>query len=243
MEMQELPDEEINLLEYWNVLWRRKYYLIALFIITVTATMFVSFQLPKFYKSDTIIITSGSESGGLGAALSALPLAGAFGGLGGVQTPADKIMVVLKSRSIAEEVINRFDLLKVFYDKAWDQTSGTWKDPAKHPLMEDAVKMLTTNVAKFNKSKEGAITISVEWKDPKLAADIANFYVSALTGFLNQKSINVTIQVVDKAIPAERKYKPKIGLNMMLAGVTSMFIGVFIAFFLEYLSKQKKQSA
>jgi uncharacterized protein involved in exopolysaccharide biosynthesis len=240
MEIQELPEDEINLLEYWNVIWRRKYLLIALFIVSVTVTMLISFQLPKFFKSETMIITSGSESGGLGAALSALPLAGAFGGLGGVQTPADKIMVILKSRSIAEEVINRFDLLKVFYDKAWDQTTGTWKDPAKHPLMEDAVKMLTTNVAKFSKSKEGAITISVEWKDPKLAADIANYYVSALTGFLNQKSINVTIQVVDKAIPAERKSRPKIGQNMILAGVTSMFIGVFIAFFLEYLAKQKK---
>ncbi len=150
-------------------------------------------------------MTTGSESGGLGAALSALPFAGALGGISGVQTPADKIMVILKSRTIAEAVIKKFDLMKLFYDKDWDFAKGTWKNPDKHPLVEDAVKLLTTDIAKFNKSKEGAITVSVEWKDPILAADIANYYVTALTEVLNEKAINVTIQVVDKAIPAERK--------------------------------------
>lgn len=236
----QLQDDEINLIELWNVIWRRKYLLIALFVVSVTVTMIVSMRMPKYYKSDTVVITSGSEAGGLGAALSAMPFAGALAGAAGIQTPADKIMVILKSRTIADQIIKRFDLLKVFYDKEWDQAGGTWKNPAKHPLLEDAVKMLTTSVAKFSKSKEGAITISVEWKDPKLAADIANYYVSALTGFLNEKAINVTIQVVDRAVPAERKSRPKIALNMMLAGVTSGFIGVFIAFFMEYLSKQKK---
>ena len=238
--MEELHEEEINLLEYWNVIWRRKYLLIALFIVFVTITMLVSFQLPKFYKSETLIITTGPESGGLGAALSALPFAGALGGISGVQTPADKIMVILKSRTIADTVIKKFDLMKIFYYKDWDSAKGAWKDPNKHPLVEDAVKQLT-DISKFNKSKEGAITVSVEWKDPIIAADIANYYITALSEVLNEKAINVTIQVIDKAIPAERKSRPKIGLNMILAGVTSMFIGVFIAFLLEYLSKQKNR--
>jgi len=133
--------------------------------------------------------------------------------------------------------------MKIFYDKDWDSAKGTWKDPNKHPLVEDAVKKLTKSITKFDKSKEGAITISVGWKDPILAADIANYYVTALSEVLNEKAINVTIQVIDKAIPAERKSSPKIGQNMMLAGVTSLIISVFIAFFLEYLSRQKKQNA
>ncbi len=45
LNMEELHEEEINLLEYWNVIWRRKYLLIALFIVSVTTTMFYSFQL------------------------------------------------------------------------------------------------------------------------------------------------------------------------------------------------------
>ncbi len=236
-------EEEINLIELWNVIWRKKIMIIVLFVVAVTVTMVISLNMPKFYKSETMVITSGSEAGGLGAALSAMPFAGAFAGAAGIQTPADKIMVILKSRSIAESVINRFNLMRVFYDKEWDQEIGAWKNPDKHPVLEDAVKMLTKSVATFNKSREGAITVSVEWKDPKLAAEMANYYVSALTEFLKDKSINVTVQVVDRAVPAERKSRPKTSLNMLLAGFTSLFIGVFVSFFLEYLSKQKKQLA
>lgn len=50
-----------------------------------------------------------------------------------------------------------------------------------------------------------------------------------------------TVQVLDKAVPAERKSKPKIRLNMMLAGVVSLFLGTFLAFFLEYVEGLKQR--
>lgn len=234
-------EDEIDLLEYWNVIWRRKKVLIALFISAVVMALVIGKLSPKYYKSETVIISSSSESGGLGAAMSALPLAGMFDAATGMQTSADKIMVILKSRTIAEAVIRRFDLLKVFNvnEKNWDPEKGTWKKPAKPPLMVDAVKMLTEGVTKFSKSKEGAITVTVEWKDPALAADIANYYITALTDSLNAKSIHITIQVVDKAVPAEIKSRPRIRQNMKLAGVLSLFAGVFLVFFLEYLEKSR----
>jgi tyrosine-protein kinase Etk/Wzc len=238
--MDELHEDEINLLEYWNVIWQRKIMIGSLFTICVIATMIISLLSPKYYKSDAVILPTTSESGGLGAALSSIPLVGALAGAAGISTPADKIMVFLKSRTLAEMVIRKFDLLRVFNEDDWDAAKHAWKDPDNPPLMELAVKKLNQDVTDFKKDKEGSVTITVVWKDPKLAADIANYYVSALSEFLNDKSINTTIQVVDRAIPAEKKFKPKIALNMALAGVMSLFIGVFIAFFQEYLSKQKK---
>ena len=56
--------------------------------------------------------------------------------------------------------------------------------------------------------------------------------------FVKDKSHVTTISIVDHAVPAERKSSPKTGLNMMLAGILSLFIGVLIAFFLEHLTKQ-----
>lgn len=236
-------NDEINLLEYWNVLWRKKWLIIFLCSVAVVATTIMSFYSPKYFKSETVIMSSATESGGLGAALSGMPLAAALTGAAGIQTPADKIMVILKSRTIAEAVIKRFDLMKVFYEEKWDPVKRAWKNPEKRPLMADAVKMLSKSVTKFSKSKEGAVTISVEWKDPALAAEMANYYINVLSGFLNEKSININIQVVDRAIPAERKSRPVIRKNMMLAGLMSLFIGVFLAFFLEFLSKQKQISS
>jgi len=235
-------NDEINLLVYWNVIWRRKIMLIALFTLSMVVAMVISMLLPKFYGSETVIMSSTSEPGGLGTALSSLPFAGALTGVAGIQTPADKIMVILKSRTVAEAVIRKFDLLRIFNETHWDTAKGSWKNPLKPPLLVDAVDMLTKNVTKISKSKEGFITVRVEWKDPQLAADMANFYVTALTTILNEKAINITIQVIDKAVPAERKSRPKIKVNMMLAGVLSIFIGIFIAFFLECLKNQKLQT-
>ncbi len=237
----ETQDEEINLLDYWNVLCRRKTMIIGLFTVVVILTVIISMQMPKYYKSEAVIIASSSESGGLGTALSSIPLAGALAGsIGGLSTPADKILVFLKSRTVAEMVIRRFDLMHVFYKSKWDTAKSAWIDPENPPRMEDAVKYLSKSVADFKKDKSGSVTITVEWKDPKLAAEMANYYIAALTEVLKDKSVNTTVQIVDHAVSAERKSRPKITLNIALAGITSLFIGVFIAFLLESLSKQKK---
>jgi len=233
-------NEELDLIEYWNVLWRRKIMVIAICSVSVLLAMVMGLQSPKYFRSETVIYPVAPDAGGLAAALSNMPLA-ALTGAAVFPTPADKIMVVLKSRTIAEQVIRKFDLLKRFNEKKWDASRNAWKDPEKPPLMQDAVKMILNGVADFKKSKEGTVTIIIEWKDPVLAAEIANFYVYALTEFLKDKSINTTILVVDRAIPAETKSRPKIRANMMLAGFAGLFVSMFLAFFLEYLDKRKRQ--
>jgi tyrosine-protein kinase Etk/Wzc len=43
-----------------------------------------------------------------------------------------------------------------------------------------------------------------------------------------------TIQILDRAVPPERKAKPKRSLIIALAGLIGLFIGIFIAFLKEY---------
>ena len=52
-----------------------------------------------------------------------------------------------------------------------------------------------------------------------------------------------TVQVLDPAIPAEKKSKPSIRLNMLIAGVLALFLGIFLAFFLEYLERIRSREA
>jgi tyrosine-protein kinase Etk/Wzc len=49
-----------------------------------------------------------------------------------------------------------------------------------------------------------------------------------------------TVQVLDAAVPADRKSKPRVTLNMAIAGLTSLFAGIFLAFLLEYLARLKQ---
>ncbi|PIX17149.1 hypothetical protein COZ71_04825 [Candidatus Desantisbacteria bacterium CG_4_8_14_3_um_filter_40_12] len=50
-----------------------------------------------------------------------------------------------------------------------------------------------------------------------------------------------SVQILDVAVPSAKKCKPKIRVNMMLAGTLSLFIGVFMAFFLEYLKRIREE--
>lgn len=49
------------------------------------------------------------------------------------------------------------------------------------------------------------------------------------------------VQVLDRAVPAERPSKPKIRLNMAVAGATSLLLGALLAFFLEYQEGLKRR--
>ena len=44
-----------------------------------------------------------------------------------------------------------------------------------------------------------------------------------------------TVQVLDRAVPAVRHSRPRFGLNLAFAGMTSLVAGVFLAFLLEYV--------
>ncbi len=49
----------------------------------------------------------------------------------------------------------------------------------------------------------------------------------------------VAFQVIDRAIPPEKRFKPKRKLIVLLAGTVAIFMGVFLIFFLEYVEKTK----
>jgi tyrosine-protein kinase Etk/Wzc len=47
-----------------------------------------------------------------------------------------------------------------------------------------------------------------------------------------------TVQVLDPAIPAEKKSRPKISLNLLIAGMLSLLMSIFWAFFREALNRR-----
>lgn len=382
---QAVYDDEVNLLDYWRVIWKRRRLIGGLFVATVLTAMVVSFMMPKIYESTATLLPTleSKEGGGLGALLAASGAGSTAQTLGiaipGMPaTPTDLFVAMLKSRVMADEVIKRFNLMDLYETKT----------------MQDTRKALESDT-KITVTKEKVIKITVEAKDPQLAADIANFYVSnldrlnrtlnvskasqnrafierrltetkgnlvkaeealkefqtrnktvaveaqskamieaaaiiqgqitaqevqlqvmssylspdnpelsrvrsaieelkkqlymiesgkggkgmlpgdrlhpamvtvpslaleygrlmrelkvqetlytLLTSQLEQAKLaeardTPTVQVLDPAIPAEKKSKPSIRLNMMIAGVLALFVGIFLAFFLEYLDRHK----
>lgn len=233
-------ENEPTLLDYWNVIKRGWWLILPLVFASVLVTLILSLLMPKIYQARTTILPLGQEQSGLSAALSASPLA-AIGGLPGLQNPTDKLIIVLQSRTIAENVIKKLDLLRTFNEDQWDTAHADWKDPEKKPILEDAIGKLQKEVINVSSDRRGVVTLTAEWRNPAIAAKIANAYVDALSKFLNEHSINTNFQVIDPAVPPERKSKPNIRQNLILAGVTSLFIGLALVFFREYWQNAKRE--
>ena len=119
----------------------------------------------------TILSPRETGSGGL---LSALGAAGIAQQIAGVSIPSlvpnrDLLISVLKSRLIAKDVVERFNL----------------KERYKTIALEEVVEA-AKNIPKVSATKEGLIEIKVEDTDPKMAADMANFYVERLDGLVSK---------------------------------------------------------
>ena len=170
---EDWQDEEINLLDYWRVIRKRGRMILGLVLVPVLAVgVYTYFFATKIYESRAAILapkeSGGGGASGVAAALlnssGAGQLLGGLGGLlGGGGTNRDTFVAILKSRSMAADLVDRFGLEKYYEAKYRDQ----------------AIKMLQ-DVTEITVSKEGVIAVVVEDKSPKLAADIANAYITNL---------------------------------------------------------------
>lgn len=140
---------------------------IALLVILASVvTAGIAFVLPPWYRATASLLPPSEEESGFG-------LANLLKGIGvpGVKvptqaTPSDVYIAILRSRRVNEEIVRRYDLKARYHKK----------------LMADALRELSRH-AGFDMSDAGMITISVEDRDPKRAADMANTYVEILDRF------------------------------------------------------------
>lgn len=126
--------------------------------------LIVSLLLPNWYAATVRIMPPQQSQSNAIAILGQLgALAGSANQALGLKNPSDIYVAMLKSRTIADRLIDRFDLKKVY---------------GEH-LYYYARKELSRNSV-VSASREGVITIEVEDKDPKRAAELANAYIEEL---------------------------------------------------------------
>ena len=160
-------EDEINLLDSWRVLVKHKE-LIGLIVGTAfMISIVVSLLLPKIYASTASVLPPQQEgvlSSGIAPQLPT-DLSALAGGFLGMKSPADLWVGILKSQSVRDAIISRFNL-KELYDVE---------------TIEDARKALDKKVT-IEKSKEEIISVTVEDKYPNRAAQMANAFIEELDG-------------------------------------------------------------
>lgn len=156
--------DEMGLVDILGILADSKKILAGVTVAAALVAAVVSMLLPPSYKSTVKLLPPQQAQSSTSMLLSQLGgLAGAAAGVSGLKNPADVYISMLKSRTIAERLTDRFSLQKHYQmtsrEKTWAQ------------LEENSV---------IAAGKDGLISIQVEDKDQKLVAPLANAYVDEL---------------------------------------------------------------
>jgi len=162
--LHQREEEEASLLELLIVLAKHKTLVLGLPAAAAVVSIIVSLLLPNIYTAATKVLPpqqTQSTSAVLAQLGSLASLAG--GAVSGVKNPNDLYVGMLKSRTVADNLIQRFDLNKLYEQKFQSETRRRLA----------AATMIASG-------KDGIITIEVDDEDPKRAADLANGYMDEL---------------------------------------------------------------
>ncbi|MEO6909812.1 MAG: Wzz/FepE/Etk N-terminal domain-containing protein [Edaphobacter sp.] len=161
------PDAEegVDLVEVAILLMRGKRTIMRFMVVAVALTAIVVYLVMKpMYTAEAVFLPPQNAPGsGMAQLASQLGSLGAIGALGGIKNSGEVYVGILGSRTIADTLVKRFDLQKVYKTKRLSDTEKALKGRSK-----------------FVVGKDTLITISVEDHDPRRAAGIANGYLDAL---------------------------------------------------------------
>lgn len=159
------------------VLWKRRRLLARVIGISLLVGLGIAFSIPKQYKSDTSIMPpdqQGTSAMMLAALSSHAPGLGALGslasGLLGTHSSGDLFMDLLRSGTVSNHLIDRFNLQHVYHKR----------------YRMDAAKHLAHLTKITENKKSGVITITVEDTDRVRARDLAQGYLDELNRLVTQ---------------------------------------------------------
>jgi uncharacterized protein involved in exopolysaccharide biosynthesis len=154
-----------DLVELLVALAKHKRLVFGLPVLAGVLAMALGFALPSVYKADTKILPPQPAQSGAAALLSQLGgVAGVAASAAGIKSPNDLYIGMLKSRTVADNLIKRFELKKAY------ETGSA----------EKARRVLTENTL-IVAGKDGLISIEVEDHDKTRAPMLANAYVEELS--------------------------------------------------------------
>jgi tyrosine-protein kinase Etk/Wzc len=163
-----LPQQEhpsSGFVVFRQIITRHARMILAITALSFVTAVVVALLLPSVYCARAMLLPAQEEKGMMNAMLSQMGglVALAGGALGGGST-SDIYVGMLKSETVKDPIIDRFKLMQVYGKK----------------YRTDTYSALDKRVSILAGKKDGIISISVDDRDPKRAADMANAFVEEL---------------------------------------------------------------
>src|SRR5437764_3599059 len=161
---------QLRAVDRLRLLWEERRFLFRISIYGLALFTLIAFLIPKCYESSAVLMPPDdqSSSGMMLAATLASKVSGSLAGVAGdvlgLKSSGDLFIGILRSRTVQDDLIKKFDLRKEYGTSQWDKTR----------------KILTTRTMISADRKSGIITITVTDSDSRRAAAMAGEYVAEL---------------------------------------------------------------
>jgi tyrosine-protein kinase Etk/Wzc len=167
------PDDEISLLDLLETIVENLKFLVVGPLAIGLAALGISFLIAPTFTAKTVILPPQAQQSAATALLSTLgALGGIAGAAAGIKNPTDQVVSLLKSRALADRMVDRFGLM-TRYDAE---------------LRQDARKSLEDRT-RIASGKDGLISIEVDDIDPEVAAQMASAYVDELARLMTSLAV------------------------------------------------------
>ncbi len=166
-----MDQKEIDIKDLSKTIWKWKAKIIFFVFIVTSLSIGISLLLPKWYKAQAIVlspVTSDTAISPMTNILGNLGLGGVMGG----DSNVFRYLAIIKSRSLRESVIRKFDLVRHYKSK---------NEELAHKKLDKYMY--------FEVGDENQVVISIIDKDQDLVADLTNYVIYCLD------SLNIELSV------------------------------------------------
>lgn len=185
-----VPDASINLGDAFRVLWRGKWLLISITLLSVGLGILYAFTAQRWYRAEVLLkLVDTKSTQELGGQLSGLA---ALAGINIGGDPSAERIAVLTSREFTAAFIRDENLLPVLFAHRWDTSAKRWKASKLYdePDVRDGIKYFDKQIRSVVADKKtGLIKMTIEWKDAATAAAWANLLVERANELMRQRAL------------------------------------------------------
>jgi len=190
------PEQEINLLDIWAILYRNKLYIIGFSFIGLLVGIIISLNIEPVYRASTTLLVSSTQP--------ALPETQMQEGMPSVNFFYETQYEIIRSRLIAQTVVDNLQLQirKKFLpqqqpneNKSWFNSEKNTKTNSQYKNTTDEKMLVSTELYEYtidqvqnnttvkNGKKSQIMTINYEHTDANLAAEVVNEIAKSYSEF------------------------------------------------------------
>ena len=165
----------VGLLDLLTWVGQGKWLVAGLTLVAALAGLGVALWLPPIYTARTTLLPPGAQQqSGSAAALAALGSLGGLAGGIGAKTPDELYVALLKSDTVQRALADRFGLMARYEVQSY----------------ETLRKVMPGHIRVTSDKKSGIISVEVDDKEAKFAADLANAHASEITKVLGRLAVS-----------------------------------------------------